>query len=357
LRKTDLAKFPVWTIPMIYAGVTLAIGLVLPPLEYHYLPGYRHAMTVSAATAVFSSVASGMLAFTGIVFSLAFVMVQFSGTAYSPRLIRLLGRGPIIWHAMGTFMATFIYALVALIWLDRDGSGRVPFFSTWMVILLVIASVVVLALLMHQLAIFQVLGVMRFITRKGRQAINDLYPPLTSADGEKRAPQNLLNAVTLDLPVTQTINHTVEPMVVAEYDMTMLISLARQAEGLIVIPFGLGDPVIEGESLITVRGGRLPLPQADLCRSVRLELVPIFDQDPKYAIRLLVDIAIKALSPAVNVPTTAVQALNQIEDLLHRLGSRDLNVGQAKDETGALRVTVPAHHKVARKNHCRRVCV
>ena len=66
-----------------------------------------------------------------------------------------------------------------------------------------------------------------------------------------------------------------------------------------------------------------------------------FDQDPKYAIRLLVDIAIKALSPAINDPTTAVQALNQIEDLLLRLGGRELEIGDFQDRDGQLRLIVP----------------
>jgi uncharacterized membrane protein len=66
-----------------------------------------------------------------------------------------------------------------------------------------------------------------------------------------------------------------------------------------------------------------------------------FEQDPKYAIRLLVDIAIKALSPAVNDPTTAVQALDQIEDLLRRLGSRRLEIGAVRDSDGKLRVVIP----------------
>jgi uncharacterized membrane protein len=65
-----------------------------------------------------------------------------------------------------------------------------------------------------------------------------------------------------------------------------------------------------------------------------------FEQDPKYAIRLLVDIAIKALSPAVNDPTTAVQALDQIEDLLLRLGRRRLEIGAFRDAGGKLRVLI-----------------
>ena|SRR6516225_5665845 len=66
-----------------------------------------------------------------------------------------------------------------------------------------------------------------------------------------------------------------------------------------------------------------------------------FEQDPKYAIRPLVDIAIKALSPAINDPTTAVQALNQIEDLLLRLGRRELELGNFRDRDGQLRLIVP----------------
>jgi uncharacterized membrane protein len=65
-----------------------------------------------------------------------------------------------------------------------------------------------------------------------------------------------------------------------------------------------------------------------------------FGQDPKYAIRLLVDIAIRALSPAINDPTTAVQALDQIGDLLQRLGRRRLEIGAFRDGAEALRVTM-----------------
>ena len=66
-----------------------------------------------------------------------------------------------------------------------------------------------------------------------------------------------------------------------------------------------------------------------------------FEQDPKYAIRLLVDIPIRALSPAVNDPTTAVQALDQIEDLLRRLGCRQLEAGYPRDAAGKIRVIFP----------------
>ena len=75
--------------------------------------------------------------------------------------------------------------------------------------------------------------------------------------------------------------------------------------------------------------------------AVRLGTDRTFEQDPKYPIRLLVDIAIKALSPAINDPTTAVQALDQIEDLLLRLGRHDLDSGYASDAKGMPRLVFP----------------
>jgi uncharacterized membrane protein len=66
-----------------------------------------------------------------------------------------------------------------------------------------------------------------------------------------------------------------------------------------------------------------------------------FEQDPKYAIRLLVDVAIKALSAAINDPTTAVQALDQIEDLLMRLSRRSLTAGRSRDARGKIRLVFP----------------
>lgn len=325
---------------MIYSGATITLGLVFPHLEYRYLPGYNHGVTIPVAIAIFASIAQGTLALTAIIFSLAFVMVQFSSAAYSPRLVLWLTQDPIIWHAMGLFTATFLYSLVTLIWVDRWGSGQVPFFSGLLVIFLLVASVMVISLLVQRLALLQVTGVMRFIGNKGRQVISEIYPPLTPAKAEKEI-ENLPKPAIPNLPVTQTVVHTGEPMAIAAYDVPALVNLARQADGLIIMPFAVGDVIIEGETLLTVRGGQAKFSQPALSQAVHLEEQRTFEQDLKYALRLLVDIAIKALSPAVNDPTTAVQALNQIEDLLRRLSARDLEVGQVRDETGVLRLIFP----------------
>jgi uncharacterized membrane protein len=102
-------SFPLstWATPALYAAAALAAGLIFPRFESRIFPGLVHPASVAVAIALYSSIASGMLALTAIVFSLTFVMVQFSATAYSPRLVLWVARDPVISHALGVFTATF----------------------------------------------------------------------------------------------------------------------------------------------------------------------------------------------------------------------------------------------------------
>jgi uncharacterized membrane protein len=110
---------------------------------------------------------------------------------------------------------------------------------------------------------------------------------------------------------------------------------------VIVMACAVGDTLLEGSVVLRIHGAKDKLAEKDLMWAVHLAAGRTFEQDPKYPIRLLVDIAIKALSPAINDPTTAVQAIDQIEDLLRRLARHNLDAGFARDPDGVLRVVVP----------------
>src|SRR5271167_4324930 len=90
---------PIWLIPMAYLAVALVCGLILPQLN-PYLPQFSLSLSVGSALALFSSVASGMLALIAIVFAIAFVTVQFNAVAYSPRLVVVFANRPILFHSL-----------------------------------------------------------------------------------------------------------------------------------------------------------------------------------------------------------------------------------------------------------------
>jgi uncharacterized membrane protein len=334
-----LAPMQLWLIPLTYALVSSVLGFTLPRIEHAYFPSYV-VVSVSSAQAYLSAVASGMMALTGIVFSVAFVMVQFSAIAYSPRLVLYFARNPSLFHSLGVFVATFIYALCELAWVDREGSGKVPLWSSLVVVVLVILSMVLFARLIQRLNDLQISSVLKTIGDRGRATIRDMFRRLDEAAERTGAAAPVVDESRLG-PATQTITYTGDPRVIAELEVRRLVRLAQQGKAVIVMASAVGDTVFDGNSLLTVHGGDAPLDELALRRAVVLKGERTFAQDPKYPLRLLVDIAIKALSPAINDPTTAVQAIDQIEDLLRRLGRRDLDAGYARDADGKLRLVYP----------------
>jgi uncharacterized membrane protein len=330
---------PMWLIPMVYTAASVIAGVVLPRIEQAYFAGYVHQMSVGSAIAFFSSVSSGMMALTGIVFAISFVVVQFSALAYSPRLVVMFANDPTLFHTLGIFFATFTYSLVVLMWTDRAGSGTVPQISTMLVTVLLIISMVAFAKLIQNLNKLQIHNVLQFTGARGRAVIRTMFVRIAeSGNGERRAVVD----VASDLgPVTQTLTYSGEPRVIARLDIAAMVHLAQATNAVLVLDCGVGETLVEDTVLMHVHGGTQPLAERALMRAVRLASSRTFEQDPKYAIRLLVDIAIKALSPAINDPTTAVQALDQIEDLLRRLGRMELDAGRAFDASGRLRLIVP----------------
>ena len=329
------SRLPDWAIPLLYAVAAVFADFVMPRIEHRFLPGFTAEMSAPAAMAIYTSIGSGMLALTGIVFSLAFVMVQFSSTAYSPRLVLWISRDPVIWHAIGVFTATFLYAIGAIAWVDRNGSGKVPFLSVWVIFALLLASVAMFVALIQRIGLLQINRMLTFTGDLGRQVIEAMYPRLDATVALTR-PEELRG-----LPITQTLIHLGRPQALQALDQRALLTLGSQSGGVVEVVSSIGDTLVEGTLLLRVIGGRQQIAEEAWKKAFETGEERTFEQDPTYAIRLLVDIAIRALSPAINDPTTAVQALDQIEDLLRRLGSRRLEIGAIRDNGGALRLVIP----------------
>ena len=324
-------NFKAWFVPLLYVVGALLVSFSVPRLANNLLPGFVSTVSVNAAIGFYSAIASGMIALTAIVFSLAFVMVQFSATAYSPRLVLWIARDPFISHAIGVFTATFLYALAALVWVDRGGSARVPLAGIWVVGFLLIISVFMFIGLIQRVSMLQVNRMLIFTGDQGRDVIENLYPPIDTLPSPDSAelPRS---------PSLQTLLHHGDPRLVQAANISRLVEIASKFGCIIELMVTVGDAVLDSVPIMRVHGAAGAIPDETLRPAITFGSERTFEQDPKYAVRLLVDIAIKALSPAVNDPTTAVQALDQIEDLLIRLGRRRLEIGAFRDSKNNLRL-------------------
>jgi uncharacterized membrane protein len=172
------------------------------------------------------------------------------------------------------------------------------------------------------------------VAAEGRKVIRGIYPqPLTEADcsgtqGESPSLGTL----------TRVINHDGGPRVVLAFDVQGLLRIARQADCIIELVPQVGDFVAPDDPLFRLYEGGGAVDDRRLRQSVALGPERTLEQDPAFAFRIIVDIASKALSPAINDPTTAVLAIDQIHHLLREVGRRQLDDGQDRDAAGKLRL-------------------
>jgi uncharacterized membrane protein len=324
-----------WTVPGLYALGAIASGILLPRLEAYLWPHASSGISVASATTIYSTIAAGTMTLSAIVFSLTFVMVQFSATAYSPRLVLWLAEDPMIAHAFGVFTATFLYAIAAIAWVDRDGGRTVPVVSAAVVIVWLVASIAMFIGLIQRVAMLQVNRMLSFAGDQGRRVIAALYSPAPAV-----IPDEGLDDIITGQPA-QVLTHRGRPRAVRAIDVPALVKLACGAGAAIEVVVAVGDTVMESTPLLRVYGGVGPIDERPMRAAISVGEGRTFEQDPQFAIRMLVDIAIRALSPAVNDPTTAVQALDEIGDLLLRLGRCALTTAAVRDDTGVARVVVP----------------
>jgi uncharacterized membrane protein len=330
-----------WLIPTIYIAASIVCAFTLPRIEHSFFSSYTFNISVASAQAYLSAAASGMMALTAIVFSIAFVMVQFSAIAYSPRLVLLFVRDRTLFHTLGVFVATFLFSLSALVWVDRGGSGAVPLFSVALVAIMVIASTILFALLVQRLNALQISQVLHLIGDRGREVIEEMFQPADRAAGAAVLHKTWRVSAKTCKSVGQILKYFGPPRTVARYNIPVLLRQAQSIDAVVEIVSAVGDTLTRDAVIPRVRGAKAKLSETEMMRAVVLARERTFEQDPKYAIRLLVDIAIKALSPAINDPTTAVQTIDQIEDLLQRLGQCNLDIGHVCDASGSLRLVFP----------------
>jgi len=319
------------------AAVVLAIGL---PLLDEQL-GDEHALplTVASAQAIFGALAGGMITFTGIVFSAVFVAAQIQTSSYSPRLAARLRRDPVVIAGLALPTATAIYSLFALAAIGRQTSetGR-DFLPTATVLCGLVLALITLgtfvALVQRAFESTQIGGILRALMRRGYAVIDDVHPR-DAAQAGAAAP------VHADVDAKE-ITHSGAPAVIAAVDRAALLRLADQAGGFVTVVPTVGEYLAPGRVVLRIAGARTDPDPALVRRVFVLARQRTIDQDPAFALRMLVDIAIRALSPAINDPTTAVQALDRIEGLLTELALRHPGPSVVVDGDGTARAIIHA---------------
>lgn len=292
---------------------------------------------VDGARALLAVIAGSMVSFTGLVFSITIVTLQLTSGQFSPRVLRTFLRDRFNQFTLGVFVATFVYAMVVLraVRGGDQGEAFVPQLGVAVAFLFVLASVAIFLGYIHHIA--QSIRVANIIASIGAD---------TRALIERRHPLELDERDTAEhLPVDGLVGPSRlvaagRPGIVVAVDDAMLARLAEGSGSVVQLLRAIGEFVPAGAALLRVYGQH-PAPDEQLCAGILLGEERTLDQDVGFGLRQLVDIADRALSPAVNDPTTAIQVIDQLHELLRRLAVRPLPPLRQMTRDGRLAVFVP----------------
>jgi uncharacterized membrane protein len=325
-----------WAIPSLCVVLAVTMALVLLEVDQRREQGGRFTFAAGpdGAREVLSAISTSMITFTGLVFSITIVVLQLTSSQFSPRVLRTFLRDRQTQLSLGIFVATFVYAVTVLRTVSAvEDNTFVPAVATTAGLLLLLVSVAVFVSYIHHIATaIQVSSIMTAIGDETREAIKTRYPSDTTPGPSPVAPAETTPSAVL---VARRSG------VVTRVSVPRLVDLAAQADVVLSLRPHLGDFVPEGAPLLDVLGDAGRLDVDAVMSAITLARDRSMDQDVAFGLRQLVDIAERALSPGVNDPTTAVQALDQVHDVLRRLATRPLGDGRHAGDDGRLRLVTP----------------
>jgi uncharacterized membrane protein len=327
-RVVSYSRSSLWIVP-VFAVVIEQIAIRLtdrldPLLDWGY-----YGVGVNGAQGTLDAVATMTLSFIVFTFGSLLVAIQVASGQLTPRVIATtLLRNDVVRYTVGLFTFTFLYSLG----MRARTETSVNDLGLAVAVVSALGSIVAFLFLIDYAArLLRPVAIVTRVGEAGLKVIEAVYPRELAKARRGQAP------IALPGNPNQTIDHQGKSGIVLAVNLDELTAEARRADCVVEFVAYVGDFVGVDEPLFRIYGGGA-VDEERLRAAVAFGPERTMEQDPLFSFRILVDIAIKALSKAINDPTTAVLAIDQLHRLLRKVGRRHTRNEQMKDAGGALRV-------------------
>jgi uncharacterized membrane protein len=318
-----------WFVPFVAIPLALVVIRVLLWLDASLgwsLLGFG----ATGARTLLEAFVTATLSFVVFTFGSLLVAIQVASAQMTPRIIATtLLRNDVVRYTVGLFIFTLMFALSAQNKLEQDVHQLVMLFATLLGILCFAAF---FYLIDYSSRLMRPISILANVGAGGIAVVESVYSDLTPGP-------DVCAGESLDLgPPERIIQQRRTSAIVLAANIEALVAEAERSDGIIEFVPQVGDFVAVDEPLFNLYGGARSVDEDMLFASVAFGSERTMDQDPTFAFRIVVDIALKALSPAINDPTTAVLAIDQLHRMLRMVGNRRLRTDEIFDKTGQLRL-------------------
>jgi uncharacterized membrane protein len=348
-RLTELrerVRSSLWPVPAFFVVMSTVLAVALTELDrgLEGLAGVRFVFAGSpeAGRSVLSVISGSMVSLTALVFSILIVVFQLTSSQFTPRALRTFLQDRPSKVALGSFLGTFAFSLTVMRTVrgeDGDITEFVPRISITVAFFFSLLSMGVFVYYIHHVSrSIRASSIMQRIHRETTEVIGRLLPE------EEEEEVAAVSRLALPEEAVETLNvRSRKAGYITAIDTEHLVEEAEEAGTLVVVLHQVGTFVPLGVPLLAVRPPTEAESHEGILKAVHLAEERTMEQDLGYGFRQLADLAVRALSPSMNDPTTAAMAIDRIGDLLLRVGRRPVLHDLRYDEGGRLRVVVPRH--------------
>jgi uncharacterized membrane protein len=332
-RKYSLRSYlrsALWVVPVL-AYVTSFIAIRLVGYLDDWLQwSWQWEMEVGTVQLVLQGLVAATISFIVFAFSSLLVAIQVASAQLSPRIIATtLLRDNTIRRVVALFVLTLGFGLGTL---ARSQTHVQYLLLTCAVVLASTSTVAFIYLIDYAARLLRPVSIVWRLGEKGLAVIEEVYPAKIKGRHIPSKPSPPLGA-----PDRIVVHHGMSAIILA-VDIETLRLEAERTNGIIEFSRQIGDFLAVGEPLFLLYGGAAEADDRVLHGAVATGPERTIEQDATFAFRVIVDIAIKALSKAINDPSTAVVALDQLHRLLRVVGRRHLHDDVIMDSSGKPRV-------------------
>ena len=325
----DYLRSSLWIVPLVAIPLELAATRILHRLD-GWLGWTFLDLGVPGAQAMLNAIITATLSFVVFTFGSLLVALQVASGQLTPRIIAtVLVRNDVVRYTTGLFIFTLLFAVSAINKMQGTVFQLVVFVAACLGILCFAAF---LYLIDYAARLLRPISILSRVGQAGLKVIESVYPEPTLGANRSDAPRHELGEPGRVIP------HGGTSEIVLAANLRKLIAQAQRSNGVIEFVPQVGDFIATDEPLFKLYGGAASLDEDDLRSAVAFGLERTMEQDPTFAYRIVVDIALKALSPAINDPTTAVIAIDQLHRLLRKAGNRNLRTDEILAKSGQLLV-------------------
>ena len=347
-------RYRFWALPALAIAVALAAGVAFPAIDDSITLPDLVSFSGEAATAraMLQMIATVSVSVAGISFSVIVVALVLASQQLSPRVMQSFQRNRLNQGALATFLATATYALVVLGAVDGDPRAPVPELSVTIAMTLATASLAMfVGFLHHTVRSLNASAVIRRIAAEGHEAIEHPYPRHVGSDpSDVQGAERAVREATSRLAQQEV--RAPRAGYIASIEAAEVVEAATACEGFVEQRRTLGEFIVTGGVLAAAWAA--PEDVEELASETEAAFViseeRTVDSDVAFPIRQLSDIALKGLSPGINDPTTAENAMDSIADSLVRFAHEDRGLLLRADDsdTPRFRAAAPSFDALVR---------